>query len=763
FVTACNCNGFSNRCFFDKELYAKTGHGGHCLDCTGNRDGPNCERCRDDYYQKEDGYCVPCNCDEKGSRSLQCNSEGKCQCKPGVTGDKCDRCADDFYDFSNTGCKECNCLASGSLDNQPKCDQYTGLCVCKDNVEGKECRRCKLGYFNLVEENEFGCTPCFCYGHSSVCSLAPGYSKVIIQNNFARNNDKWTGYEKNVGQIPIQYNGVTQVIGISAPGRQPAYFVAPDRFLGDWRASYNQELEFKLRIGETGAAPAVDDIILEGAGLSVKQAIFGQGNSIPSVTTNTYIFKLHEHPDYGWQPTLPARKFMSLLSNLTAIKIRGTFTPKGVGFLDDVKLTTARRGSVGPPANWIERCSCPDGYIGQFCESCAPGFRHDPPSGGPFSPCVPCNCNSHADICDPESGRCICQHNTAGENCERCARGYYGNALDGTPNDCEVCPCPGQGACIQLGGNTVVCLECPKGYGGARCDLCSDGYYGEDRGFGTSRKCEPCDCNNNVDPNAVGNCNRTTGECLKCIYNTGGPQCDQCLAGYYGDALAKHKGDCKQCRCSAKGTEESTGGLVLCDQLTGQCKCKPFVVGTNCDQCQVGYYNIGSGKGCEPCDCDSLGSTNSSCDVVSGQCYCKPGVTGRQCDVCETYSYGFSTQGCTACDCDEIGSVSLQCNADGQCPCLENVEGRRCDRCKENKYDRQHGCIDCPACYSLVQDAVQSHRNNLDGLDTLLKNLLANPTVIDSAEFDEKLKQVQDRVQQLSQDALRAAGGKLTQ
>jgi hypothetical protein len=51
-------------------------------------------------------------------------------------------------------------------------------------------------------------------------------------------------------------------------------------------------------------------------------------------------------------------------------------------------------------------CTCPDGYVGQFCESCAPGFRHEPANGGPFAPCVPCNCNGHADICDPETGEC---------------------------------------------------------------------------------------------------------------------------------------------------------------------------------------------------------------------------------------------------------------------------------------------------------------------------------------------------------------------
>lgn len=118
-------------------------------------------------------------------------------------------------------------------------------------------------------------------------------------------------------------------------------------------------------------------------------------------------FKLHEHANYGWQPRLSSRAFMSILSNLTAIKIRGTYTHQGRGFLDDVKLETAHRGAAGEPADWVEHCQCPHGYVGQFCESCAPGFHHDPPNGGPFALCVPCNCNGHADICEAETGNQI--------------------------------------------------------------------------------------------------------------------------------------------------------------------------------------------------------------------------------------------------------------------------------------------------------------------------------------------------------------------
>jgi len=175
--SACNCNGFSDRCFFDQKLYESTGHGGHCTDCSGNRDGPNCERCKDNFYQRSDGYCIPCFCDETGSRSLQCNSQGECQCKPGVTGDKCDRCQANYYDFSQQGCKPCSCSAPGSFRNEPNCDSVTGLCHCKENVEGQQCSNCKPGYFNLDMENDFGCTPCFCYGHAAVCQSAPKYGQ----------------------------------------------------------------------------------------------------------------------------------------------------------------------------------------------------------------------------------------------------------------------------------------------------------------------------------------------------------------------------------------------------------------------------------------------------------------------------------------------------------------------------------------------------------------------------------------------------------
>ena len=677
-----------------------------------------------------------------------------------MTGEKCDRCEANFYDFSPQGCKPCGCNVAGSLGGEPRCDPVTGTCSCKDHVEGQRCDRSKPGYFNLDAENLFGSTPCFCYGHSSVCRSAGGYVRSTTESVFARSDEKWTALENSERPASLSYNSLLQNIGVSAPGRDAVHFVAPDRYLGDQRGSYNQDLVFTLRIGENGARVSIDDVVLEGSGLTISQRIVGQDNPLPSTQNQVYRFRLHEHPNYGWNPRLSSRDFISVLANLTSLRVRGSYTPKGAGFLDDVKLEGARRGSSGPPANWVERCNCPEGYIGQYCESCAPGFRHDPPNGGPFARCVPCNCNGHADNCDPESGRCICQHNTAGENCERCARGYYGNALAGTSNDCKPCPCPNGGACIELADETVVCLECPIGYAGPRCELCSDGYFGDPEGrFGIRRPCQPCDCNGNVDPNAVGNCNRTTGDCLKCVYNSGGPRCDQCLAGYFGDALALTKGDCKACQCYRRGTLQLPSGTLQCDQVSGQCQCKPAVTGRNCDRCLDGYFDLDSDNGCQSCNCDPIGALNRTCNVRTGQCFCRPGVVGLRCDSCAVNQYGFSYDGCKPCQCDPIGSLSLQCDSNGQCPCRENVEGLRCDRCKENKHSREAGCVDCPPCYNLVQDAVNEHRDKLRELSTLLERIVSNPTIINDVDFDRKLAEVQDRVDRLWTDAKLQSGG----
>ena len=132
--TVINCNMFYSklylfslyRCYFDEELFTRTGSGGHCLDCQRNTagrwfvvyfitnfwlcillfsrekkskimtlappPGPHCERCKEEFYRDpETNECTPCHCNQIGSTHLQCDELGRCPCKQGVGGDKCDR------------------------------------------------------------------------------------------------------------------------------------------------------------------------------------------------------------------------------------------------------------------------------------------------------------------------------------------------------------------------------------------------------------------------------------------------------------------------------------------------------------------------------------------------------------------------------------------------------------------------------------------------------------------------------------------------
>jgi hypothetical protein len=90
------------------------------------------------------------------------------------------------------------------------------------------------------------------------------------------------------------------------------------------------------------------------------------------------------------------------------------------------------------------------------------------------------------------------------------------------------------------------------------------------------------------------------------------------MDGYFGFS---EKG-CQWCKCDENGSEgpdcnEVTGmylfkcklrtsNFIYCLSTSGQCKCKPFVIGRDCSHCEPGYWNIATGKGCEPCDCKFL-------------------------------------------------------------------------------------------------------------------------------------------------------------
>ncbi|KAM4847896.1 laminin subunit gamma-3 isoform 1-T1 [Urocitellus parryii] len=722
----CNCSGRSEECTFDQELFRSTGHGGHCHHCRDHTAGPHCERCEENFYHWDQRKpCQPCDCHPAGSLRLQCDDVGTCVCKPTVTGWKCDRCLPGFHSLSEGGCRPCTCNAAGSLGT---CDPHSGRCPCKGNVEGDQCDRCRPGTFNLQPHNPLGCSSCFCYGHSKVCGAAAGFQEHRLLSDFRQGPGGWWVRSQGGSEHPPRWNPR----GILLGSEDEEALTAPEQFLGDQRFSYGQPLTLTFRVPRGGSVPLVQ-LRLEGAGLALalRHSSLSGPQDAGQPGQAQLRFLLQETSE-DTEPPLPAFHFQRLLANLTALSIQASGRgpgPSGQVLLSEVRLTSARpQRGLSPPASWVETCSCPRGYTGQFCESCAPGYKRETPQGGPYASCVPCTCNQHG-TCDPNTGICLCGHHTEGPSCERCLPGFYGNAFAGQADDCQPCPCPGQSPCtIVPESGEVVCTHCPPHQRGRLCGSCDDGFFGDPLGLsGAPQPCRPCQCSGNVDPNAVGNCDPLSGRCLRCLRNTTGDHCERCRGGFYGSALApRPAARCLPCNCNPGGVDS---GQTPCDPVTGQCSCLPHVTGRDCSRCSPGFYNLQPGRGCQSCKCHPLGSREDQCHPKTGQCPCRPGVTGQACDRCQQGFFGFSVKGCRACRCSPVGSSSAQCHENSTCVCRPGFVGYKCDRCQENFFLTADGtrCEECPTCYALVKGEVAKLKARLTLMDGWLQSSNCGP------------------------------------
>lgn len=387
------------------------------------------------------------------------------------------------------------------------------------------------------------------------------------------------------------------------------------------------------------------------------------------------------------------------------------------------------------------QCTCIQNVGGRTCDQCREGFWG-------FPQCRPCQCNGNADTCDPLTGACRnCRDNTAGDFCERCEDGYYGDPRVGVRIPCRPCMCPGGPGSTNQHADTCtfdprsqeVYCNCYPGYQPPNCDRCIDNYYGNPLAEGGT--CEPCVCNNNIDPNMPGSCNSDTGECLKCLYNTEGFNCEHCVAGFYGDATRQ---SCRQCICNPIGTNRSGGD---CDRVSGQCPCLPNVVGQDCGQCAPAHWDLASGNGCQACNCDPTGSLSLDCNQLDGQCPCLDGRGGRKCADCEDFFFGDPNVQCFPCDCDPQGSESMQCDKrTGQCQCVAGVTGYKCDRCARGTTGQLPNCVPCGECFDNWDRVIRDLRDQTHYLVESAKNISVTGAI---QAFDEEFKMMQNHIDEI--------------
>ncbi|XP_054475687.1 LOW QUALITY PROTEIN: laminin subunit beta-4 [Anoplopoma fimbria] len=358
------------------------------------------------------------------------------------------------------------------------------------------------------------------------------------------------------------------------------------------------------------------------------------------------------------------------------------------------------RGSVSELCDQVRgQCVCRSEVTGQRCDRCQTAFWG-------FPSCQPCQCNKLSEVCDEQTGECLsCREHATGPMCERCVEGYYGNPVSSQPCALPVSRSSKQWtifatSCQHDPQSLSLTCNCREGHTGPRCDRCSPGFYGDLGLPGAS--CEECPCNNNINPGDPNACDRLTGECQRCLYNTMGPRCQDCKPGYYGNALDQ---DCKECSCDRRGTEVTQcplGSPCFCNSRTGQCPCRTGVVGLLCDQCVDGYWNLHGASGCQACSCDSVNSFSNICNKVTGQCPCRPEFGGRQCDECGENHFGNPDLQCISCDCNVEGTERPSCDPEtGECICRVGVTGIFCDECAHGYHSVFPACEECHPCTAL--------------------------------------------------------------
>uniref|UniRef100_A0A8D3CFW8 Laminin subunit alpha 2 n=1 Tax=Scophthalmus maximus TaxID=52904 RepID=A0A8D3CFW8_SCOMX len=585
----CNCHGKADECYFNHtvadsslslDVHGKYRGGGVCIGCRDNTAGINCQTCVAGYYRpagvraEEESPCIPCSCDPHGSVSQSCVADSSqdtpCMCAVGYMG--------------YLSCQPCNCSVEGSTNDDP----CVTPCTCKENVEGENCDRCKLGFYNLRGDNRRGCEKCSCMGVASQCSASA-----------------WT------------YQNTT---------------------LTGWHL-----------VGDTGGRvwsvhretpPYLNNIqiLSKGGGMKIVDGRFGQPVYPASQSTHRIVLLPENFLLSETGHAISRRDFLSVLANVTRVMVRASYSTEPI-FQPFITVCVCV-------------CVCVCARVCVF-QTCIPGFRRV--NGNLYNGvCEACRCHEHATQCHEVTGHCLdCSHHTTGPHCDTCLPGYYGNATRGSPADCQPCPCPlnlpsnNFSPTCHLGEEgELLCDQCQPGYTGPRCDRCSNGYHGRPTVPGDS--CQPCDCHGNLDLSIPGSCDPITGQCLRCRQGYGGAVCDSCADGYYGDAVTAK--NCQPCQCHTNGSV-----IEVCNKETGQCQCKENAVGRQCDECMPQTHGIRTGGQCVPCHCNSFGSKSFDCDET-GQCRCQPGVSGPKCDRCSRGFFNFQEGGCTPCQCSHVGN-----------------------------------------------------------------------------------------------------------
>ena len=433
--------------------------------CSTGVTGRQCDECDVMFYQDSTAVnlvCSRCNCSIPGSVSNTCNkTDGQCECRENVAGRRCNQCSPGHWGLGVTGCQPCGCDLSGSED--PQCNLTSGQCTCKQLTEGVTCDQCSPGSFLLSPHTPTGCTQCYCSDLTSDCTGITGsYQDFLL----SLSSSEWSVVSLSDSGDIISENitviNTAGAISVSVfSSLSPLFLSYPlSELQVTLLLSYGGFIRLSLGSSITDSAPR---LILHSSPHIVEFANFPpRAADFPS----QYYVPLFE---FAWTTLsgsyLSRGEFIDLLVSYPLLLIRIGEGTSYSAILSDVSLDRASSLTDQTLDLPIERCQCPVEYSGHSCQKCAAGFFKDTAGA-----CTTCECNGHSTGCDPDTGACIsCLDNTEGHNCQDCRNTYYGDATQGTNQDCQTCPCSLY---------TATNLSCSSDSQGQPVCSCRDGHIG---------------------------------------------------------------------------------------------------------------------------------------------------------------------------------------------------------------------------------------------------------------------------------------------
>nr|XP_015860734.1 laminin subunit alpha-2 isoform X8 [Peromyscus maniculatus bairdii] len=728
----CICYGHARACPLDPATNKSR------CECEHNTCGESCDRCCPGFHQKPwragtfltKTECEACNCHGKAEecyydenvarRNLSLNIHGKyigggvcINCTQNTAGINCETCIDGFFRPKGVSpnyprpCQPCYCDPVGSLSEVCVKDEIyarrglmPGSCHCKTGFGGMSCDRCVRGYSGYPD-----CQPCNCSGLGSTNEdpcVGPCSCKENVEGEDCSRCK--SGFFNLQEDNP---KGCDECFCSGVSNRCQSSSWTYDN-VQDMRGWYLTDISGHIQVApqlDNPDSPHQISISNSEARRSLLDGYYWSapapylGNKLPAVggqLTFTISYDLEEEEE-------DTEKILQLMIILQGNNLRISTAYKEV-YLDPTEEHIEElplkeesftiHGTNLPVSrkDFMTVLANLDRVLIQTTYNLGMDAIFRLSSVGLESAVPYPTDRSIATAVEV----CLCPPGYSGNSCESCwprHRRVNGTIFGGT---CEPCQCFGHAeSCDDITGE---CLNCKDHTGGPYCNECLPGFYG-DPTRGTSEDCQPCACPLNIPSNNFSptcHLDRSLGLiCDECPVGYTGPRCERCAEGYFGQPSIPG-GSCQPCQCNDNLDFSIPGS---CDSLSGSCLiCKPGTTGRYCELCADGYFGDAvDAKNCQPCHCNINGSFSEICHTRTGQCECRPNVQGRRCDECKPETFGLQLgRGCVPCNCNSFGSKSFDCEESGQCWCQPGVAGKKCDRCAHGYFNFQEG--GCTAC-----------------------------------------------------------------